>query len=570
MKKKLNINYKTIIRSGYLFVLFLMAGIMLAIVTGRRMPQNVNETDTFFMTDTDWTLDAGGSEPVDMGSLGTFYEKDSNVLSIYYRLPELDDSVSIVYRSKDVYTKLLVDGETVYETQMPEFPFYNKSPGNIWNTFKLGREYSGKTLEMQVRYVYDTNAVTVDHIYIGDKADIITSLIRNKTGALFISIFMILAGLFMVVYDLIPKKNDKISHGILYMGIYALIMGGWSLLETNVIQFFAPDARLIQLADNICMVTGTLPLFLYLDCEYEILKHRFIRILSLADIVFLMVCGIGQMSGLTDLHAMLPLGWFFMGVFFIILITVIIYRFVMGIKNGEKNVMVAFHLAGIVCLWGISIVSVIYFTNHDTMDRAQAMRLGMLVFVILFAVSSELNAFKLMQNGLQYEIIRNLAYQDGLTKLGNRTSYLEQLDNYDKIHIEKVGMVFLDVNNLKQVNDNLGHEEGDKLLQLAAEVIVSTFGNYGESYRIGGDEFCVFLATEKPEETYRQAKEEFYEAINQVNSAQCYPFHLQIAHGFAQCENANKLRLKDMVDQADTRMYINKEQLKRSSGAKSA
>ena len=125
-------------------------------------------------------------------------------------------------------------------------------------------------------------------------------------------------------------------------------------------------------------------------------------------------------------------------------------------------------------------------------------------------------------------------------------------------------MVFLDVNNLKTVNDNLGHEEGDKLLKLAAEVIASTFGKYGNSYRIGGDEFCVFLEAEKPEEIYRKAKEEFYEAVGQVNSARYYPFELQIAHGFAQCENANKLRLKEMVDQADTLMYINKEQLKRS------
>lgn len=412
--------------------------------------------------------------------------------------------------------------------------------------------------------MYDTNAVTIDHIYLGDRADIITSLIKSKTGALFISIFMMLAGLFMVVFDLIPKQNDKISHGILYMGIYALVMGLWSLLETNVIQFFVADARLLQLVNNMLMIVGGLPLFLYMDCEYEILKHRFVRILCWADIAYILLCVTGQFTGLTDLHDMLLYSWLFTGVFFLVLVGFIVRRFIAGVRSGEMDRMLQLQMAGIAGMWIIVILALVSYTSNDTMDRAQIVRPGMLVFILLFAISSELNAFKLMQNGVQYEIIRNLAYQDGLTKLGNRTSYLEQLDSYDKNHIEKLGMVFLDVNNLKQVNDNLGHEEGDKLLQLSAEVIVSTFGNYGESYRIGGDEFCVFLATEKPEETYRQAKEEFYEAIHQVNSAQCYPFYLQIAHGFAQCENANKLRLKEMADQADTQMYINKEQLKRS------
>lgn len=151
MKKKLNVNYRRIIRGGYLIGLMLMFGIVLAILAGRQMPQNTGQTDNFLMTDDEWTLDAEGRQPVDMSRLGSFYEKDSNELSVYYRLPETDDGTSIVYRSKDVYTRLLVDGQTVYETQKPESPFYNESPGNIWNTLKLDSGYSGKTIELQVQ-----------------------------------------------------------------------------------------------------------------------------------------------------------------------------------------------------------------------------------------------------------------------------------------------------------------------------------------------------------------------------------------------------------------------------------
>lgn len=563
MKNKNKDRYGKLIRIGFLTGMAVMLIMTAAVVATRTMPEKKNG-ELFTQTDDAWTLDAAGSIPADMKHLGESFSGDSDVLSVYYRLPRMDMVQSLVWRTKDVSVRLVADGDVLYETQMPQSRFYSKSPGNIWNTCDILPEYSGKVLEMQVTYAYDASAVTVDHIYMGKEADIVTSLITGKTGALLISIFMILAGLFMVFMNFIPRLNTKKGNGIFYLGLNTLFSGIWSLLETNVVQFFVSDARLLQMMGNVVMMVSVLPLLLYLDCEYHILKNRFLQLLSCLDIVFLMVCGIGQLTGFTDLHDMLRISLPFVGIFYMVLMVTVVKHFIQTIKSGEKNLMVSLQMLGVASLWIITIFELARFSHTDSMDRAVAIRPGMLVFVLLFAVSSEISAFRLMQNGMQYDLIRNLAYHDGLTNLGNRTSYLEQLNKYDEIHIKRLGMVFLDVNNLKTVNDNLGHEEGDKLLKLAAEVIASTFGKYGNSYRIGGDEFCVFLEEERPEEIYRKAKEEFYEAVSQVNSAQYYPFELQIAHGFAQCENANRLRLKEMVDQADTLMYINKEQLKRS------
>ena len=557
-------SYGKLIRIGFLTGMAVMFVMIAAVLAGRTMPEKKDGGESFILTDDAWTLDTSGSIPADMKHLGDGFSSDSDVLSIYYRLPRMDVAQSLVWRTKDVYTRLAVDGEVLYETEVPQSRFYSKSPGNIWNTCDIMPEYSGKVLEMQVKYAYDESTVTVDHIYMGNEADIVTGLISGKTGALLISIFMILAGLFMLFINFIPRLNTKKGNGIFYLGLNTLFSGIWSLLETNVVQFFVSDARLLQMVGNVVMMVSVLPLLLYLDCEYHILKNRFLQLLSCLDIVFLIVCGIGQLTGVTDLHDMLRISLPFVGIFHMVLMVTVVKRFIQTIRSREKNLMVSLQMLGVVSLWVITIFEVARFSHTDSMDRAVAIRPGMLVFVLLFAVSSEISAFRLMQNGMQYDLIRNLAYHDGLTNLGNRTSYLEQLNKYDEIHIKRLGMVFLDVNNLKTVNDNLGHEEGDKLLKLAAEVIASTFGKYGNSYRIGGDEFCVFLEAEKPEEIYRKAKEEFYEAVGQVNSARYYPFELQIAHGFAQCENANKLRLKEMVDQADTLMYINKEQLKRS------
>lgn len=87
---------------------------------------------------------------------------------------------------------------------------------------------------------------------------------------------------------------------------------------------------------------------------------------------------------------------------------------------------------------------------------------------------------------------------DGLTGLYNRRAYEDDLLNYPSVPTE-ADFVYasIDVNGLKVVNDNLGHEAGDELLKGAAECLKRTLGHYGKVYRTGGDEFIsMFFADE--------------------------------------------------------------------------
>lgn len=99
---------------------------------------------------------------------------------------------------------------------------------------------------------------------------------------------------------------------------------------------------------------------------------------------------------------------------------------------------------------------------------------------------------KLVAQGAKYDIVKNLAYNDVLTGLGNRTSYLEKIKEMTD-NSSKAGIVFLDLNNLKKINDSYGHKVGDEYIISASKIIKNSFGRYGNSYRIGSDEFCVFI-----------------------------------------------------------------------------
>lgn len=92
---------------------------------------------------------------------------------------------------------------------------------------------------------------------------------------------------------------------------------------------------------------------------------------------------------------------------------------------------------------------------------------------------------------------------DALTGFKNRKAYYKDIDfmEHDKtIRMQPVGVVFADVNGLKEVNDCFGHEAGDELITTAAKALAAVFPE-ARKYRFGGDEF-VLLSFDKTKEAF--------------------------------------------------------------------
>jgi len=88
------------------------------------------------------------------------------------------------------------------------------------------------------------------------------------------------------------------------------------------------------------------------------------------------------------------------------------------------------------------------------------------------------------------------AYHDELTGLRNRVTLGQELDDAivnASIDKSKAALLFIDINKLKQVNDNIGHEAGDTMIKETANRLTASVRNTDSVYRIGGDEFVILL-----------------------------------------------------------------------------
>lgn len=546
---------------AYLVALMASVLLVLAILATRKGYATDTNSGAYTSIDQEWTLESSGDTSVDINALGSYFEDGSDTLSIYYQTPEMEQDTCLIYRSKDVYTEIWLDNEKIYETQCFESPFYLKSPGNNWNFVIIPSKYATQTLEMRVRYVYDTSAVSVDHFYVGDKASWIMEFFMSKVLAILLSLLIVFFGVISLALERSSFKRSG-KHSLLYLGIYAVLLGTWSLLETNTLQLFARDGRLLQLVDNLLMITDSLPLFFYLDAEFDIMKRIIPKFLCFLDVAYISFCVIGQALGLIDIHNHLVGSWIGTFLAFFMLVGILIKQIIGWIKTQKIQTSILLQVVGACALMFLVITAVPVYAKTDGMDRAETMRVGMLVMIILFGAAGQLQVYELIRQGSRYEIVKSLAYQDGLTGLHNRTSYLEDLERFKTNQPEALGMVFFDVNNLKGANDTYGHEIGDQLICSVADAIDASFEMYGIAYRTGGDEFIVFLECENPQDAYEECMTAFQAEIDMINKKKSFPFRVQVAQGFALREEPTEDALNRMVKQADDNMYENKKLLK--------
>ncbi len=151
---------------------------------------------------------------------------------------------------------------------------------------------------------------------------------------------------------------------------------------------------------------------------------------------------------------------------------------------------------------------------------------------------------------------------DHLTGLHNRRGLFILGDNLLKIFKRQnkgLILLYVDIDGLKTINDQLGHQEGDKAIVDCANILK---GNYRESdiiARIGGDEFVVFPAGTKGDNT-ETIISRLQKAVESFNSKNKRTYKLTISCGLAICSPESNCSIGELLDQGDKSMYEQKRQ----------
>ena len=461
-----------------------------------------------------------------------------------------------------------MDGRSVYDPEIPDSVFYTDAFGTRWNCISLLPDDGGKQVEIRVMTVYSGSRASIDNIYLGNSGGLILHTIDGRMVAFITCILLLFTSLILILADIPINMMSRKNHELLFLGIFALAIAAWCLSETNLIQLYFDDSRLMQFISCTALMLIPVPVMLYLNSAFGF-RHKWLTplICTLSE-VQIVICWTLHFLKIADIHNTLTFTHIVIGLTAVIMLSVNIRNTFITFDNKSPVIYRILRGSGLVCLSIAAIIDIIRFYQGSSDDSAMFVRIGLLIYIICYGISSLENTVKAVQLGIKTEIVSHLAYSDGLTGIGNRTAFMEQLSTLEKNKnsSDTVGIIMFDVNDLKYVNDNLGHQLGDDMLIKSAEIIKKCFESKdGSCYRIGGDEYVVILSGDDIEQRYEQGVVRFQEEIDRHNSIPDKEFSLSIAHGFALYDkNSGEESLMDVYQQADMKMYENKKQIKAS------
>ena len=154
-------------------------------------------------------------------------------------------------------------------------------------------------------------------------------------------------------------------------------------------------------------------------------------------------------------------------------------------------------------------------------------------------------------------VLDNLSRSDGLTGILNRrgfTDAAEELLEKSRKEGKKVLVVYVDMNNLKIINDRYGHEEGDFSLKFIAETLSSVVQDHGIAGRIGGDEYAC-ITEYSGEDEGEALLADIYDRFDRYNTGSSKPYNLTVSAGARLLRSTEKLTLKEALTQADEKLY---------------
>lgn len=380
-------------------------------------------------------------------------------------------------------------------------PGFMKTPGSCWHIVDIPGDSSGKNLEVRIIPVYEGYYGNEVSLVYGTRGDCILKILTDSLGILVISCGILFAAVICILLycgAARRKRSDKTEAKIeifLNLGFFSLLVAVWTLVQCGFLQFLIPDGRTLYFVEYFSLFLFPVPFNFLL---YDICKSRYHKGALIFSILYLTNMAVDvllQCTGIIDMSRLLS-------VIHVIMVANVVYTVVIILyEAGKKENDVAQKFRYPMCVvMGFGMAEMIFYYLRRFEQISILLSMGTMLFIIMLIwiqVSQYYDQYIQKQKVIYLQKIANM---DMLTEAMNRNAYEDMVKYLDEgeIKLSTTGVVVFDLDDLKVINDNFGHEKGDEALKLCYQCISQAFQNVKNCFRIGGDEFAyVYHSDEK-------------------------------------------------------------------------
>lgn len=479
---------------------------------------------------------------------------------ILYRKNMSEEISGLVLSSQaaEYNLQVFLDDQSLYSYDDSLFPRNNQMKGKLSCIVKLPSILNEAVLEF--RYTVDTEGnYTIPAVYIGSGESVFSHHLSDALPTLSLVFAMLLTSLASFAFGVYMYFLHIPERRFFNAAAFLLLAAIWCLTDCSLLHIYSHQSALISLISFYVFMLMVLPLAQFINNTGTMKKYRIMNwyILTLCfNIVLQSILAYFHIFSMIQMLFLTHILQFFGALLSIVLLA----REYKTQKSRQiRSLLMGFTVLGasgilaLLLYWGLE------FTYYETIFEA-----GIFFFGLIMLHESILSMTETLRYRTEAVVYQRMAQEDPLTGLGNRRSFDAYVSLFQKntIPYENAALIFLDINNLKYANDNLGHNVGDEMIIAAAHCIEQAFKSYGKCFRIGGDEFCVII--KNPTLTDAHLKGILAEQLHVYNQQNQHPLSISIGISYLRNKDGTYKRVGDWKYDADQKMYKDKSRRQKS------
>ena len=465
---------------------------------------------------------------------------------------DLDNHIRLRIRSSMQDIVVYVDGNEIFRDIKDKGSRFEVPDASIWHIFELPNDIEGK--ELRIEMVSPTKAFSgvLNEVYAGQGKDLIFDIVISNIFKLVLFILFFSFGILTIGVSGVFKNLE--DNRLIYLGSFAIFVAVWIFTESKIMQFFIGNRFILGGLSYMMIPLIAISFVLFLK-ESVLQKYKSVMVafaviffVNLIANIYLQLAGIANfISSMRETVILI-----------VLIIAASIFFMVLEWKKYDnhqaKNMLIYSSISSVFLL-----IEILIFL----MGRYEMTGYFTGAGILIFFAQISYNTFKYMNNMIQVEkeseILKKLAYKDILTNMGNRAAFERYIDSLREYSGKVFRLVMMDINNLKYINDNFGHKEGDDAIKSCSSAIKKYLKPHGECFRLGGDEFaCIIFDLD--DLSYQKKIDTMRGELNASKPDQGYVLDIAIGSDIYDYDKYNDI--SDFIHETDLKMYSNKKRIK--------
>ena len=471
-------------------------------------------------------------------------------------LSSADASSALTTRGAVYRLRILLGDQVLYAYEDTDFPRNEQMRSKLYCTASLQGDLENQPLALVYQNPGD-GLFQLSAVYLGSSSAVFRWQAAGDIFTFAMVFTMLLMGIISlgihIYLSVIRMPDPRFANVACFLFICAV----WCALDSSLIQQLSNMSPTVCYISFYAFMTLAIPMIHFVRNTGEMGRFRSLNVCLLFFYLNVAVQSVLDHFGVCSFIDMLVVTHLLLATGTGLITVLMLQEY--G-RTHQREIMVTLIAFAILATGGL--LAIVLYWLLEIPYYGAIFEIGILIYIICLLGSLVTTMAANLRFKAEAIVYQRLSQEDRLTGLANRRGFEKSLTNLET-SLDSCGnmaLLFMDLNGLKYVNDQFGHNVGDELIIAAARCIEAAFSEMGTCYRIGGDEFAALLPD--PEGSEADWQKRLEDAIRLYNQDARHRLSIACGASLLRDEAGRSKRLSDWKFEADQAMYACKRQQK--------